>query len=253
MKKLGSIVAVLMILLAGTKPVFAHQRNYVWTEEYKTLPRNSFEIEGSTTLQVPRGNRSAENSWQYRGEVEYGITDHWNIAHYESWQTENQAGVDENGAPNKDVTKYQGFKFETKYRIGEQGKYWLDPLIYLEWSTDPLERENPNAIEAKIVLSKTIKKFNITYNQIMESRLGSGGRTEQEYSAAASYELLSGVYVGTEFTGQYWAPGGGQREIAMGPTVAWENRFFWVAMGTLFGMNDITDDYQARVIVGVSF
>src|SRR5258706_2260224 len=156
MKRLVFFLALIMVATVGVKPSFAHTRSYVWTEEYQTLPQNAFEVEGSTTLQVPHGNTSAENSFEYQGEFEYGITDHWNIAHYQRWLTENQAGVNDNGTPNKDITKYEGFKFETKYRLGEQGKYWLDPLIYLEWARDPLNDHNPNEIETKIVLSKTI-------------------------------------------------------------------------------------------------
>ena len=254
MKKLG-LMALSLLTVVGlcAGDVFADNKTYVWTQEYKSLPQNTVEVEAYTTLTVPDGKESAENEWEYQGAVEYGVTDHLTLAHYQRWLTTNQIGVDENGAPNKDITKYEGFKFEAKYRFGEKGKYWLDPLIYIEWATDPQNDDNPNTIETKVVLSKDLGKFNFTYNQIMENELGSGGRMNNEFAVASNYEILSDFFVGFEFTGQYWAPSTHRNEIALGPTVAWQNQYFWVALGGLFGLNNATDDYKARLAVGVPF
>ena len=131
----GFFVGVIS-LLGVSREAFAHARTYVWNQEYKTLPKGIFELENHTTVQVPRmGKHSSENSWDYETELEYGLTDHWNISHYQQWETSNHDGVDDDGVPVKDVTKYGGFKFETKYRIGEKGKYWVDPLLYFPFPT----------------------------------------------------------------------------------------------------------------------
>lgn len=252
MKKLGSVAFLAAATFVYATSASADNKTYVWTQEYKSLPRNTVELEAYTTLKVPNGKESAENEWQYQGEVEYGITDHLTVAHYQRWLTVNQIGVDDNGAPNKDITKYQGFKFEAKYRFGEKGKYWLDPLLYVEWATDP-QADNPNSIETKIVLAKDLGRFNFTYNQIMENELGAGGRMNNEFAVASNYEIFSDFFVGFEFTGQYWAPSTHRNELAIGPTIAWHNQYFWVALGGLFGANRATDDYKARIIVGVPF
>ncbi len=247
MKRLGLIA--LFVLLTGfmyTKDVFAHARTYVWTEEYQTLPKGGREAEGSTTLQVPNGGQTNVNTWEYQGELEYGMTDHWTLAHYERLKTENQIGSD-------DATNYEGFKFESKYRIGEKGKYWVDPLIYLEWATDFREEDHPNSLEGKIVLSKDFGKLNIVTNQILESELGENGRTTPEFRVAANYEVFSGVHVGGEFDGDYWAPSSHRNPLSLGPTVAYEHKYFWVAAGALFAVNHAADDHEVRVIVGVPF
>ena len=246
---LGGLLAG--FLFNGT--AFAHARSYVWTEQYKTLPQGSFELENWVTFKMPDGTVKNENTIEYQEELEYGITDHWNIAHYEMWKTKNQAGLDASGSPKKDSTTYEGFKFETKYRIGESGKYWLDPLLYLELEDEVREEHRNIKLEGKIVLSKDIDKLNVSYNQVMESELDNGGRTEHEYRLGASYEVFSGARVGVELLGNYWKPSSHRNEVSIGPTLAYEGKYFWVATGVALGANRAADDLEARAIVGITF
>lgn len=243
--RIGFIVFLNLLFLLS-HDAFAHVRHYVWNQEYQTLPKGGAELESYVTLKVPDGTVTNENEWEYQEELEYGVTDHFTLAHYERWETNNQPGPD-------DATKYSGFKFEAKYRIGEKGKYPVDPLLYLEWSTDPRNHDNPNSIEAKLVLSKDFDKLNVTYNQIMDSELGSGGRTEQEFTAGINYEVIPDIRAGVEMKGQYWNPGSHRNKLSLGPTLAYEHKYFWIAAGTLFPVNHAANDHEARVIVGVPF
>jgi len=248
MKKLGTVMVIaLMIFALPIKNALAHLRTYAFTEEYRTIPQGNFEFEGWTTFKVPDGSKANENTIDYQSELEYGVTDRLTIANYERWQTKNVAGSD-------DSTVYTGFKFETKYRIGEKGQHWVDPLIYVEWATDPREHEHHNEIETKLVLSKDINsKLNVVYNQIMENELARDGRTTHEFSSGISYEILPEVRVGMEFHGDLWHPSSHRNELFLGPTVAWENKYFWVVAGASFGLNHAADDHQVRLIVGIPF
>ena len=253
--RLGLAFFVAFHVFAGhAGQAFAHARTYVWNQEYQTLPQGTFELESHTQIKVPdMGKHSGENSWKFEEELEYGITDRLNISHSEQWETGNREGLDDNAIPNKDVTQYAGFKFETKYRIGEKGKYWVDPLLYFEYEYEPQERFEgaPHVLEGKIVLSKDFGKVNATYNQIMESQLGDKGRTEHEFTFGLNYELLEGFQAGVETKGQYWNPGSNRNEVALGPTLAYEGKYFWVAAGILIGANHAADDFQARISVGI--
>ncbi len=257
LNRLGAYFLAVVVLVSANMPsAFAHARTYVWNQEYKTLPQGQFELESHTTVKAPRmGKHSSANSWKYEEELEYGILDRWTVAHYQQWETQNQEGLDDSGVANKDVTKYSGFKFETKYRIGDKGKYWVDPLLYFEYAYDPRDRFSgaPHVLEGKVVLSKDIKKFNVTYNQIMESGLGHKGRTEHEFTFGANYELLEGFRPGFEMKGQLWNPGSNKNELGLGPTLAYEGKYFWVAGGVLLAANHHADDFQAKVSVGVPF
>ena len=243
-----------ILMCCVPKPAFAHARHYAFTQEYQTLPKGMFEVESNTAVKVPRmGKHSGENTWRYEEELEYGLTDHFNIAHYEQWLTENKEGADDEGVPNKDITRYAGFKFETKYRIGEKGKYWIDPLLYFEYEYEPQDRKDgaPHVLEGKVVLSKDFGKWNATYNQIMESKLGHKGRTEHEFTFGLNYELFSGFHAGYEMKGQYWNPGLNRNELAMGPALSYEGKYFWIAAGGLIGANHAADDLEASLRVGI--
>ncbi len=230
--------------LGNPSVLWAHERSYSFTEEYRTLPQGGAELEYHTRFKMPNKNRSGRNTWTYMGEAEYGVTDHWTVAHYELWKTENHIG-------NDSATQYRGFQFETKYRLGEVGKYWLDPLFYLEWKTDPQEDEHPNEIEGKVVLSKTRGKWNLSYNHILESELGEGGRTVQQFSVASGYQILENVHLGAEFKGDYWRPSSNRNRMALGPSLGYAGKYFWITAGMLFGVNEAADDWEARLIVGI--
>ena len=247
MKRAVGILLVLACSLSwGTKVVFAHERSYVWTTEYNTLPKGQFELENWVSFKVPDGRATNDNTIEYQEELEYGITDHWNIAHYERWETINRVG------PNDD-TVYDGFKFETKYRFAEKGKLWVDPLVYLEFRTDVRKEHNVNALEGKVVLSKDFNKWNFAYNQIMDSEVDRGVRTAHEFAFASSYQIHPDVRIGAEFTGQFWAPEGHHNELSLGPTLAYEHKYFWLAVGGRFGLNHAADDKEARIILGIPF
>lgn len=247
MLKLGLSAFVFLGILALLAPeAGAHVRRYAFSEEYRTIPQGEFEIEQWTSFKLPNIHRSNKNTFQYQTELEYGITDRWTLAHYERWKTKNVVGRD-------DSTVYEGFKFETKYRFGEKGKYGVDPLLYLEWITDPTNDNNPNALEGKMILSKDFGKWNVTYNQVVESRLGSGGRTEHKFALGLNYPLLEGVHVGMEAKGDYWRPGSHRNRLALGPNLAFDANHFWVSTSVLFGANRAADDVEARVIVGIPF
>ena len=245
MKKLGFSFLITFLISSLVLPAaFAHLRTYAFNQEYQTIPQGSFEWEQWTTLSVPDGSKTRENEWQYQSELEYGITDHFTIANYQRWKTINVEGPD-------DSTIYEGFKFEGKYRIGERGKYWVDPLIYVEWKTDPREHEHHNELESKLILSKDFGKFNVVTNQIMENQLSRDGRTNYEFTIGANYEVLSDFRVGVEMEGDYWRPSSHRNRIAMGPTLAWQGKYFWIVAGALFGVNHAADNHEVRLIVGL--
>lgn len=224
----------------------ADWRRYAWTYEYMTMRRNTWELENYMTFKVPSWANSNTNSIEEWIELEYGITDHWDLAVYNMFLRSNKAS-------GKDEDHYKGFKVRTRYRFGEKGKYPLDPLLYFEWIREDYRDRNPNKLEGKFILAKDIGKFNISYNQIIESRLGSGGRTEQKYAVGANYAIIPTFRLGVESTGDYYQPGNTKEKIHLGPTLAWANKYFWISGGFLFGANRAGDDFQSRILVGIPF
>lgn len=218
----------------------ADRRGYVWTYEYLTNPKGASEIEYYLTTKIPDlHDVENKNTWEHQVEYEYGLTDHWDIAVYQRWQQTNTS--------SEDNFEYTGTKVRTRYRFGEKGMYPLDTLLYLEYKR-PDGSDAGEQLEGKIVVAKNFGKFNAAYNQIIEAEINNEGEIEHEYAFGLNYEFDPSWKVGFESTGNFT-----EDKFYLGPTVSWLRKGFWVGVGLLRGLNDRSDDFRARIIVGVPF
>lgn len=233
------LLLVIFMLPLGSKIAYADRRSYVWTYEYMTMPKGAWELEAYVTTEVPSLYKSNINSVKPQVELEYGLTDRWDVAMYQMWKYKNKA--------RENDSEYEGFKLRTRYRIGEKGKLLVDPLLYFEYIRDD-NLSKPNVAEVKLVLAKDIANFNISYNQIVKRNLERKGKTDQEYAAGASYALNHRLRVGVESKGNY-----PKRRYAAGPTLSYSFKQVFVALGALFGLDRRADDLQTRMIVGILF
>lgn len=227
------------VLLAAVNSVFADYRSYVWTYEYQTLPKGKGETEFYETIKIPDTNDPAIKTFEHWLEYEYGITDHFDLAVYQMWKT--------NDKREELDTQYDGTKVRGRYRIGEKGKHFLDTLLYAEYIRSA-RHHNPHELELKIILAKDIGDFNIAYNQILSQELESDGITESEYACGASYRLNHNFRVGIESKGSYL-----KDKYSLGPTISFKTKRFWVTAGFAAAMHKRADDVQVRVITGVPF
>jgi hypothetical protein len=237
MGKLVLFCVLGMLLSAG--PAYADRRSYVWTYEYATMPKGMWEVETYVTTEVADMHKPNSNSVKPQLELEYGITDSWDVAMYQMWEFKNKRSEND--------SEYKGFKLRTRYKIGERGKSFVDPLLYFEYIRDD-DFSKPNVGEAKLVLAKDIYDFNVSYNQIEKRNLEREGKTDHEYAAGASYAFTPRVRLGVESKGSY-----SKEKSAFGPTVSYAFNKAYVNLGAAFGLNEKTDDLQIRMIVGILF
>ncbi len=215
----------------------ADRRSYVWTYEYQTMPKGMAEAEFYLTEEQKKIAKAKPNIWEPQVELEYGLTDHFDVGMYQQLR---QSNTDESSD-----FEYEGFKIRTRYRVSERGNLPVDILFYLEYIR-PGDFKKPNVLEEKLVLAKDIGNFNISYNQIFEQELESNGKAEYEYAAGISYEITPSFKIGIESKGNYV-----DREYYIGPTISWANSRLWVSAGIVGGLTKQSDDLQARCIVGI--
>lgn len=233
MKRLFIWMLLIVSITAGGT-ANADQRSYVWTYEYLTLNKGSTEFEYYLTSKTTDDSRSGDTDYQHQLELEYGITDRWDIALY---QVLTQA--------DGESLKYGGFKVRTRYRFGERGEFFVDPLVYLEYQS---KVDDADVFEGKVILSKDIGQLNISYNQIIETEIDGDGEVEHGYAFGVSYPIHPAVSIAVESKGNYT-----EGTYAIGPTLSWAGGRIWANIGLLFGINDKTPDMQARFIIGIPF
>ena len=239
MKKVIKIVFLGFLLLGVAQNSYADKRSYVWTYEYITMPKGKFELEYYLTEEQPNINKATPNTWKHYVELEYGITSRWDISVYQVFKQAN--------TKDKSTFEYDGFKIRTRYRIAEKNQLPLDTLLYFEYIRKA-DFKKPNILEGKVIFAKDIEGVNIAYNQILKQKIASGRKTEHEYAAGINYALMPQFKIGVETKGNYT-----DGKYYIGPTVSCGRGKFWVALGALAGLNEKSDDFQARLIAGILF
>ena len=235
-----TVLLLACMLLGFSVDALADWRGYVWTYEYMTMPKGAKEIEYYLTTQIPDLSNEDINTMKHYVELEYGITDHFDLALYQRYKQSNK--------DKESDFEYDGFKVRGRYRFGEKGQHFVDPLVYLEYIRDD-DFSEPNVLEAKLILAKDIGKFNVAYNQIVKEELETAGKTEHEYAFGLNYRGIPGVKLGLESKGNFT-----DEKYYLGPSISYAfGHKFWTALGVGFGLNDNSDDLQARLIAGVPF
>lgn len=99
-------------------------RYYAWTYQVITMPPGETEIEFYTTMYQSDMDKPEGVTWKRQIEVEAGLTERWDISFYP---------VDSYKASDS-KTKFSELKLRTRYElVSEKGKFFIDPLLYLEY------------------------------------------------------------------------------------------------------------------------
>jgi len=230
-------VLIVLTMIAMSSSAFADRRNYVWTYQYITLPKAVTEIEFYQTTKF-----KDTDIWEYRMEIEHGLTSRWDFSVYQIFKQY------ENGALSWDAVQ-----FRTRYRFGEEGQYLLDPLLYLEYNRK-INSHKQNKLEAKIILAKTVSKFNLALNPVYEIFFAPDINHELGLDVGISWEFHPSLILGLESTsriefedietkvGSYF-----------GPTVSFASGKWWYAIGAAVGITKDSDDARVRFLMGVTF
>jgi len=254
-----------LLACAGAATVQADDRKFTYSYEAKTLPPGTWEFEQWATLQTGK-DAGTWNTWLFREEIEYGISDRLNASIYLNSEYQANSGV-----PGFDDEHRFGFKSmstEWKYKLSDPSTDAIGSLLYgeLGFSNDEYE------IEAKLVLSKEIGRFTFAYNFIYEAELEQAldeqpvWRWEHIISntLGASYSVTERFSVGVEALDVFRnAPVEDHKTHAYyaGPNVHVSSGAWWATFTVLkqisFNGLELTDGdntkWQFRLIFGVNF
>jgi len=165
----------------------ADYRDFPYTYQARTLPQKELEFEYYIDSALPDFDLQSNYSWRQQFEIEYGVTDKFSLALYQSWRT--QPFIDGTNATEYRTT-FDSLKFLGKYRLSEPGEWFIDPLLYVEYVMSTSFVGKADKIEVKEVFSKDIDELHLAVNFTEEYAFEN--EWEVAYDAAAGFDVRPG-------------------------------------------------------------
>jgi len=232
-----NLLLLVLIVLMGAASTMADRRKYVWTYQYATIAPGAAELEFYQTTKI-----SSTNSWEYRIEVEHGLTPRWDLSIYQIFaQKEGEA------------FRWDAFQIRTRYKLAEPGRFLLDPLLYLEYNRK-IDLKKQNKLEAKLILDRNVHKYNIAFNPVYEFFWAPGNPIhELGLDIGLSYELSYKLSVGVESVtrSKYIKDSDNRQSSYLGPTISVATGSIFYTVGYTWGLTDDSDDARVRFLMGV--
>jgi hypothetical protein len=249
--KIASCLPFAIALSSLTSVLTADERPFGFSYEATTAAKGSIEYEQWVTWKARRGDPGAKNEWQFRHELEFGITDRFQLGLYLSnWKIINEMGSTRG--------LWDSVAVEAIYNLSNPTTDWIGSAIYGEVTVGDRKVE----LEGKLILQKNIGRWKIAYNAILEAEWeGSGLRDDKgEFGQTfgVSYELSPSWSVGAELLHEvefdHWGPAG-DNVVYLGPNVSHRFKRGYVTAAVLMQATGIHDepDVQSRLIFGFRF
>jgi hypothetical protein len=225
-----------------------------FTYPYETLAKGEVEDElygDMTPLRVNSGLPAGQTQhlWEpayvLQNEIEYGLTDHVELAWYQVFEAN---PVDGGG----NLAQFDGFKFRGRFRVAEEGELPVDLAFYLE--LEALHDEM--SLEEKVILAKRIGALHWMANLWVEEEDNRYLDSSLQYfdfvanpTTGFTWEVAPSFQPGIE----YWGRGVfGARQSTptdtvndryhnfLGPTVHFDWGKLWWSLGVYANLNDLS-------------
>ena len=255
--------------LLSTVLLRADERLFTYVQEAEVLPKGGREFEQWLTHRRNKAE-GVFAAWDFREELEYGLTDKLSLAGYLNFSSTHSEGV--TGRPDEDGFEFEGISTEAKYQLLNPNTKPLGVLIYGEATYNGDEFE----LEEKLVLQKSwadkwLAAFNVT---LEEEWIFTPANAEEELklelTAGLAYKINSRWSVGVEGRNhRLFAPGfsfSNQEANAwfIGPNVHYAHGSWWATLTVLpqvhgspetrHGLElEEHEKIEVRLIAGVNF
>lgn len=175
----------------------ADERLFGYVQEAEVLPKGGREFEQWLTHRRDRAD-GVFAAWDFREELEYGLTDRLTTAGYLNFKSTHSEGV--TGQADEDSFEFEGVSAEVKYQVLNPNTKLLGLLLYGEATYNGDEFE----LEEKLVLQKNLgDKWVAALNVTLEQEWAfTPAATEEELTleltAGIAYKINSHWSVGIE-------------------------------------------------------
>lgn len=237
MKKLGCLLVLLVSLGAG-----ADENIFGYSYGSETLPQGAMELYQWVTYRSGKGMGTYE-AYDLKTELEYGITDRWQVSGYLNFVSHNVKDLHHHGMDDRNSgLKWQGTQVSVKHNVLSPFKDVIGLAFYLEPGYSQIhkvsgEKLTELELELKIILQKNFLDnqlmwvFNLTPE--MEWVRDSEGNHKElyfEYTTGLSYRFIPNWFGGFDFRYHSEYPDVKKREhyaYFLGPTIHYGAKEWW--------------------------
>ena len=257
------MLLIVVSLSAGPRRALAQESPYIVTYNHYLEEPGSLDVEYFSSFGTQRGGHDFHAFW---ADFEYGATAWWTTELYLDGQT-----------TFHDSTVFTGFRWENRFRL-LQREHFVNPVFYVEYeqisgadkilkeieghdgesgfseANAVLRKEHKHELEMKLLLSSTLKGWNVAVNPIVTKNLLPSEPWEFAYAVGASRPLtvkaspnhcnfcLENFVAGVEMYGGLGnAQSAGLHDTShyLAPVVAWNLPSDWTfRLSSGFGLND---------------
>jgi hypothetical protein len=220
----------------------ADRRTLIRANEYMTQPQGNLELEFWNDVAAPSRGGFDQAATVQRIELEYGVTDHWDLALYHVFAQDPGASF-----------RFDSWRLETRYRFLEKNVLPVDVMLYFEVER-PADFTQPWVTEEKLILEKDFGRFGLVANLVFEQKPFHGNQGHGiELDLGARYEVVPQLRLG----GEFWTVRetvGGVTEVTsfLGPALSFATSKIWVQIGAGFGLAGASGATFVRSVLGVN-
>lgn len=243
MRSASNTLLPCLALALGCLGAAANERNFTYSYEPETMPQGAWEYEQWVTSRAGRsaaGGQEDYRKWEFRHELEYGVTDNYTLGVYlnESFKSYHDTGSGD------DYSKFRwdGISLENRYMVLNPAEKPVGLTLYLE----PTIAHDQAELEQKIILGQRHGEWKWALNLIHATEWEDDFK-EVEGELEASFGL-------TRHLGPRWSVGVEARDhnalpkyerwentaVYVGPVVRYSRESWWATltvMPQVYGAN----------------
>jgi hypothetical protein len=244
MKLICYILTGVLVTVALVVTAKADERRFTYVYEPETLPAGAFEVENWVTLRAGRNATVGQENyqrWDFRQELEYGVTDWYTAALYLNEKT--QSYRDPATGADESEFDWKGVSLENRFNVLNPATHKIGLTLYLEGRYSGDEAE----LEQKIIIGQRHGKwkwaFNLNHETEWEDNLS---EVEGELGASLGIARDLGKHwaLGLEFRNENMLPEYKSWEssaLFLGPVLSYRHEKWWAAltvMPQIYGWNN---------------
>lgn len=248
MSPLASRLCVAAFAVLVPSLASASERHFAFSYETQTMPKGTWEFEPMATLK----HYTDKEVFDFRFEVEYGVTDSFQLAAYLS--NFRYTNLDH----GKSESEWQHVGLEAIYSLSDPNTDWIGSALYGEVLIGP----EKFSLESKLLLQKNFGPVALVYNAVIEAEWEGPDYNERvgvwENTFGLCYNFSPSFSVGVEATHELefadWSDAG-DHVVFVGPNLSWRGKLFYATAAGLFQATNVDGEPEAqvRLLVGFDF